>query len=63
MHALTLIIYKHEYKVVTEVQLDNRRGVDGEPLVGVHYNTEQTRVRVDQLSLDKKKLYLLPLSP
>jgi hypothetical protein len=35
----------------SQIDLHNSWGVDGEPLVGVHDNTKQARIGVDQLSL------------
>ena len=37
---------------LSKVHLDNSSSVDGVPLVGVHHNTEETRVSVDELSLE-----------
>jgi len=36
---------------LANIELDNRLGVDGETLVGIHNNTEETRVGVDKLCL------------
>jgi hypothetical protein len=37
---------------LAKVHLDDSSGVDGVPLVGVHHNTEETRVGVDELGTE-----------